>query len=593
MRTAPFGYTGSVPGPDDDVRSPETSLIDVVPTTLKPPDDPAERVRWGRRLRQFGLIAAATAVIFMWLDSRAGWLDYRPGGTAFFTYVRPVFYGLLVVGAVAALKWEYIGGVIAGFAAGGIGAIAVNQLVGRHAILVIILLSVPASAWLLADLSGWSHRRGAAAIAATVVAVAAGSAVGEYVYEWQYGPTHPQSELDALPESLIRWVWSGGVTSTEAHLRARTAEPFETARLAVTTTDDFADATFHPVEDHDGDIVSFVVTELEPDVRYRYAVEVDGELDVVRTGEFTTFPDGAASFSFTVGACARVGSNGSVFDTIRDEDQLFHLIAGDFHYGDIPDDDRARYDEVIDLTLRQPAQAALYSSVPIAYVWDDHDYGVNDSSFYSKSRVAAMEAYRVNVPSYPLAGELSAVFQSFDVGRVRFLITDARSAREPGATMLGTSQLDWFLEELVVAAEEQELVVWVNPVPWVADAEDGADHWGGYDDERRQIADVIAEHDIDHLLMISGDAHMVAIDDGTNTDYSAKGDAGFPLLHAAPLDRPGTIKGGPYSEGAIGESGQYGLVQVDDDGDSIRVALRAKRYDGEVLLSHDFVVDAD
>jgi hypothetical protein len=567
----------------NDARTPETSTIEAS----------ADRFGWAVGLRLVGFITAAAAAAFMWLDSRAGWLDYQPGGTAFFTYVRPVFYLLLVLGAVAAIRWEFVGGVIAGFAAGAIGAIAVNQLVGRHAVLVIALLAVPASAWLLADLSGWSVRRGTAAFVATLVAVTAGSSAGEYIYERQFGPTHPASDLEALPDSATRWVWSGGVTSDAARVNARIAEPFETARLAVTTTDDFADATFHPLSEHDGTIVSFDVTDLEPDVRHRYAVEVDGELDRVRTGEFTTFPDGAASFSFTVGGCARVGSNGSVFDTIRAEDQLFHLIVGDFHYGDIPDDNRARYDEVIDLTLRQPAQAALYRSSPIAYVWDDHDYGINDSDFYSTSRVAAMEAYRANVPSYPLAGELSAVFQSFDVGRVRFLVTDARSAREPGETMLGASQLDWFLDELVTAAEEQELVVWVNPVPWVAEADEGADHWGGYDDERRLIADVIAEHDIDQLLMLSGDAHMVAIDDGTNTDYSMSGDAGFPLLHAAPLDRPGSIKGGPYSVGAVGESGQYGLVEIDDDGDTIRVSLRAKRYDGEVILRHDFVVGDD
>ena len=484
----PAGYTWSVPGPTNTTRRPD----------VPPPVDATRQARRVRRLRLSGFVAAAAAATFMWLDSRAGWLDYRPGGTAFFTYVRPVFYVLLLVGALAAVKREFIGGVIAGFAAGAIGAIAVNQLVGRHAIVVIALLAVPASIWLVADLVGWSMRRGVAAVVATLAAVGAGAVVGEFVYEQQFGPTHPPSELEALPDSPVRWVWSGGVTATEARLRARTTEPFETVRLAVTTTDDFADATFHPATDRDGRIVSFALTDLVPNLHHRYAVEVDGELDRVRVGEFTTFPEEASSFSFTVGACARVGSNGSVFDAIREEDQLFHLIAGDFHYGDIPDDDRARYDEVIDLTLRQPAQAALYRSVPITYVWDDHDYGVNDSDFFSSSRIAAMEAYRANVPSYPLAGELSAVFQAFDVGRVRFLVTDARSAREPGTTMLGTSQLAWFLDELVAAAEEQAFVVWVNPVPWVAEADDGADHWGGYADEREEIANVIAEHGIDH-----------------------------------------------------------------------------------------------
>jgi hypothetical protein len=533
---------------------------------------------------------AAIAVLFMWWDSRAGWLEYQPGGTAFFTYVRPVFYGVLLLGALLAIRWEIVGGVLAAFAAGAIGAIAVNQLIGWHAVIVILLLSVPGAIWVLIDLLGWSRRIAALGLIGALAAGGVGAAVGETVYERQFGPTHPESEVAALPDTAVRWVWSGGVTSEAARVKAAIDVPNGAARLAVSTGDDFDDATFVDLSERDGPVVTFDVGGLEPDVRYRYAVEVDGALDLTRSGAFTTFPDHAASFTFTVGSCARVGSNGSVFDAIRDEDPLFHLIAGDFHYGDVPDDDRSRYDEVIDLTLRQPAQSALYRSTPIAYVWDDHDYGVNDSDFFSGSRAAAMEAYRANVPSYELGGPSAAVYQSFDVGRVRFLLTDARSARRPGESMLGPDQLDWFLDALVEAADEQALVVWLNPVPWVADTEDGADHWGGYPEERTMIADVIAEHEIDNVLMVSGDAHMVAIDDGTNTDFSTEGGAGFPLIHAAALDRPGSTKGGPYSHGEIGGSGQYGVIDVVDDGSTIEVSLRAKRYDGEVLLSYDFSV---
>ena len=316
-------------------------------------------------------------------------------------------------------------------------------------------------------------------------------------------------------------------------------------------------------------------------------------LDTVRTGTFTTFPTGAASFRVTVGACARVGSNGAVFDAIAAERPLFHLITGDFHYGDISDDERDRYDDVIDLTLREPAQAALYRSTPIAYVWDDHDYGADNSDSFSTSRLAAMRAYRANVPSYRLAGELSAVYQKFDVGRVRFLLTDARSAREPGVSMLGQEQLEWFLDEVVRASEEQALVVWLNPVPWVARDDEGADHWGGYPEERRSIAETIAANGIDNLLMVSGDAHMVAIDDGTNTDFSTDGDSGFPLLHAAALDRPGSTKGGPYSHGSIAGGGQFGVIDIDDSGDAVTVSLAAKNHRGEVLLSYSFLVGSE
>jgi phosphodiesterase/alkaline phosphatase D-like protein len=545
-------------------------------------------VRW---LRRIAFILVAVAVAFMWFDEQLGVLEYQPGGMAFYNYVRPAFFALLGLGALLAIKWQIAGGVVAAFAAGAISAFAINQLVGWHAALVVTLLALPGLIWVIVDLNAWSKRAALIGIVGVALAAFGGSAAGELIYERTYGPTHPESDVPALPGSALRWVWSGGVTTTHAEVRARTEEDdVETLRLAVSESANFDQAQFFDVDSRDGAIAVFDADDLTPDTQYHYAVEVDGELDTVRTGRFRTFPEGPASFRFTVGACARVGSNGSVFDAIREEEPLFHLIAGDFHYGDIPRDERDRYDEVIDLTLRQPAQSALYRSTPIGYVWDDHDYGPNDADSFSASRAAAMDAYRANVPSYELAGEHTSVFQSFDVGRVRFLLTDARSSREPGETMLGQQQLEWLLGQLAEAADEAALVVWLNPVPWVAPEEEGADHWGGYPDERRQIADAIAEHDLD-LLMVSGDAHMVAIDDGTNTDYSTAGDGGFALIHSAPLDRPASIKGGPYSEGAVAAPGQYARVDIADDGDTITVDLAGRRYDGETILAYTFDVD--
>src|SRR5690606_1237836 len=130
------------------------------------------------------------------------------------------------------------------------------------------------------------------------------------------------------------------------------------------------------------------------------------------------------------------------------------------------------------------------------------------------------------------------------------------------ASMLGQRQLTWLLDEIATASRTHALVVWVNPDPWIAPADPGRDDWGGYAGERRRIADAIAEAGTDNLVMLSGDAHMVALDDGTNSDYATGGGAGFPVLHAAALDRPGRVKGGPYSDGAYPGGGQFGVLSV-------------------------------
>ena len=91
--------------------------------------------------------------------------------------------------------------------------------------------------------------------------------------------------------------------------------------------------------------------------------------------------------------------------------------------------------------------------------------------------------------------------------------------------------------------------------------------------------------------MVSGDAHMVALDDGTNTDYSTADAGGFPLLHAAALDRPGGTKGGPYSSGTFPGGGQFGEVEVRDDGATMTVVLRGLTWEGDVLVEQAFELD--
>jgi phosphodiesterase/alkaline phosphatase D-like protein len=157
--------------------------------------------------------------------------------------------------------------------------------------------------------------------------------------------------------------------------------------------------------------------------------------------------------------------------------------------------------------------------------------------------------------------------------------------------MLGDEQRAWLIEELTESSRTHALVVWVNPVPWIVEAREGGDNWSGFASERTVIADAIAQAGIDNLIMVSGDAHMVALDDGTNSDYSTDGGASFPVFHAAPLDRPGSIKGGPYSDGAFDGVGQFGLLDIADEGDTISVTTTGVNWEGDVLVERTFTFD--
>jgi hypothetical protein len=131
----------------------------------------------------------------------------------------------------------------------------------------------------------------------------------------------------------------------------------------------------------------------------------------------------------------------------------------------------------------------------------------------------------------------------------------------------------------------------VNSVPWIVPATPGDDAWGGYAHERAEIADEIARLGMaERLVMLSGDAHMLAIDDGAHSDYSSSGEAGFVVMQAAALDRVGSLKGGPYSEGAYPGGGRFGTMRVIDDGATLEVVLSGKDWTGAEIVGYEFTV---
>jgi phosphodiesterase/alkaline phosphatase D-like protein len=328
-----------------------------------------------------------------------------------------------------------------------------------------------------------------------------------------------------------------------------------------------------------------------PRVRYTYRVQV--ESGATMTGQFRTFADGPMDATIAFASCAKTGSSSTVFDAVRAAQPDLFVHMGDFHYRNIRANDARRFRRAYDEVLASRAQARLYRSVPIAYVWDDHDYGGNNANGASPSRPAALEVYRQFVPHYSITefGE-AGIYQAFDVGRVRVIVTDSRSQRssnrqEPASvrTILGPRQRQWLLDEFA-AAVDRPLVVWVNTVPWIAEVRPGHDDWGSYAAERELIANHLDRLGLTRrLVMLSGDAHMVALDDGT---HSRLGDAagsgpGFIVAHAAPLDRFTTKKGGPYSHGISKKNGQFGLLKITDSGGAVQVEVTGRDKAGRLI----------
>lgn len=350
-----------------------------------------------------------------------------------------------------------------------------------------------------------------------------------------------------------------------------------------------------------------VVSGLTADTAYSYVVQAMGGTDCDRgSGAFRTAPSpGAASFTIALAGDATNGSNDAVFDSILAEDPLLFIHLGDMHYSDItantPSLFRAAYDEV----LQCPRQGALLANVPTAYVFDDHDYSNNSSNGTATSRPAACQMYRERVPHYPLGDTSSTsapIYQSFVIGRVRFILTDQRSAASPNAntdnsskSVLGSTQKAWWKAEVDAAVSAGQMAVWVCPRLFGAPATVGADNWGGFTTERAELCNYIRDNAPGRVVVLSADMHACGIDDGTNHDFvTGGGSEPLKVFQAAPLDQTpvvDTFHSGLYSEGFSNVNHQYGVMQVTDSGGAtISVTWTAKNQAGGTLFSYSFSI---
>ena len=413
------------------------------------------------------------------------------------------------------------------------------------------------------------------------------------------------------------WVLIGGVTSSSANVRIRLAHqdiPLPDSYVKKLVVTDYDLSTTEPTQIeqiltnaehqtlHSGmqnyGLYSVEVTGLQPQTKYRYTVTVSESSSATASsyvqlqGTFATpAPEGTAfSFKIAAASCAWTGSTAYVFDSIRTSHpdlQLF-LHLGDFHYADNDGPDMVKRLDAVSTVLHSQQQSELFRQVPINSIWDDHDYLGNQEPGVTPSVVSrdvARLSYQIAFPHYPLAAAAAdttttindsnttttttttessiPIYHAFTIGTVRFIVTDLLSESNE-TNIYSTEQKEWLFSELQ-QADQYDFVVWATSKPWIgSETESNRDDVYGswmsneFSQDRSElstfITDVIGGDDgPQNLLVVGGDAHMVAFDDGTNTYFGEEVLDGstvvnsFPILQSAPLDRLGSTKGGPFS----------------------------------------------
>lgn len=398
----------------------------------------------------------------------------------------------------------------------------------------------------------------------------------------------------------VLYFWSGALTPSSIRVNGVLTLPSDNVRLMVSTASDMSNPIFsgyHKADSQHENTVSIEVNGLLPGKRYYYAFEMDGKPDLSKDdiGTFVTPQEGAFSYKFVVGSCSFFPNN-IVYDAMLKENPLFFMVTGDLHYANPSsthvDQHRRAYEERV---LTAGRESRFYRNVPFAYVWDDHDFCGDNNVGSDGCGAAAKKAYLEYVPHYPIMAPDSsnAVYQSFTIGRVHFILSDLRAERITGDIM-SQAQKEWLKKEMLTARDNGQLIAWISSVSYSGSR---SDNWGGFEKTRTEMADFLRDNKIENLFILSGDAHMLAIDNGDNSDFSTGHNSPYkyPIFQAAALNNVGSDKGGTFSEGGTYPNfppfvSQYGVVEVEDNGgDEICIRFHGYRLNG-ILDTHSELV---
>jgi alkaline phosphatase D len=406
------------------------------------------------------------------------------------------------------------------------------------------------------------------------------------------------SEADGGVVPAVRWCHVGGVSPTTAKVLVHLEQADAVVNLRYGTDPTLAVFATATVASGANNNALFSLTGLKASTLYYYVVEIGGTVYTDRTGRFKTFPS-SGSFQFIASGDLDTGIGALCMPTIDALDPLFFLVLGDHHYENINANDIALFRNAYDTLHHVPASFQVYQHRAVEYTWDDHDYAGDNTDSTAASKPAAQDAYRENAAHYPLpAGDPGQfpIYHSFVVGRVRFVVSDLRSARTPNGdpdtaakTMMGATQKQWFKDELLAAKNADQLVVWICSVPWVTSVADPSDTWQGFQTERRELADFMQVNGIGNVLRLSADSHMVALDDGTNDLFTSDGKGNRHVtVHCAPINQSNSTGGGPFSHGFFNlHLNQFVLFTVVDTGGASLTVTVSGRWLGTELVAFE------
>lgn len=207
------------------------------------------------------------------------------------------------------------------------------------------------------------------------------------------------------------------------------------------------------------------------------------------------------------------GGEYEIFDAIYHQSPDFMIWGGDNIYLREADwNSRTGILHRYTHTRSTPEIQPLLGSIHHYAIWDDHDFGPDNSDRSVWNKDVTLEAFELfwGNPSYGINGQPGTA-TTFFWSDAQFFLLDNRYDRAPNhrrtgeRTILGQEQLEWLIDGLKSSLATFKFVVmggqFLNPFPF-------GENYSAYPEEREKIIQLIGQEDINGVVFLTGDRHF-------------------------------------------------------------------------------------
>ena len=285
-----------------------------------------------------------------------------------------------------------------------------------------------------------------------------------------------------------------------------------------------------------GFTAKLIANQLQPGRNYAYRILLNGATvnlpypTTFKTQPLWQYRTDPPAFSVATGSCAYVnetaydrpgkpyGSEYQIFTSIAQQKPDVMLWLGDNTYYREPDWNTRtgmlhRYTHTRSIPELQP----LLAAAPQYAIWDDHDYGPDDSDGTWTHKEESWEVFQNfwGNPTYGVNGQKGCTTR-FQYADVDFFLLDDRYFRSPdhcvscpNRTLLGKDQLEWFLAGLASSKAPFKLVAIGGQVVTTNDADETCFHY--FPAERDTMLARIERENIKGVVFLTGDRHFTEL----------------------------------------------------------------------------------